>query len=59
MRAWSEKTEIAARPVHPVAGIARGKFFDWKKRYGPFAYYWTGGTSPTAVYTTVMMARIE
>ncbi len=25
----------------------------------PYAYYWTGGTSPTAVYKTVMMARIE
>ncbi len=25
----------------------------------PRAYYWTGGTSPTAVYKTVMMARIE
>lgn len=25
----------------------------------PYAYYWTGGTSPTAVYKTVMMGRIE
>lgn len=25
----------------------------------PRAYYWTGGTSPTAVYTTVVMGRIE
>ncbi len=25
----------------------------------PRAYYWTGGTSPTAVYKTVMMGRIE
>jgi putative transposase len=31
---WSEKTEIAADRFIRWVGVARGKFFDWKKRYG-------------------------
>jgi len=34
VRAWSEKTEIAADRFIRWIGVARGKFFDWKKRYG-------------------------
>jgi hypothetical protein len=33
VRAWSDKTEIAADRFIPWIGIARGKFFEWK-RYG-------------------------
>lgn len=34
MRAWSNKTEQPAEKFVGWLGIARGKFFDWKKRYG-------------------------
>lgn len=34
VRAWSEKTEVAADRFIRWIGVARGKFFDWKKRYG-------------------------
>ena len=34
MRAWSDKTEIAADRFVAWIGIARGKFFAWKNRYG-------------------------
>ena len=34
VRDWSEKTEIAADRFVLWMGIARGKFFDWRKRYG-------------------------
>jgi len=32
--AWSEKTELCQAYFISQLGIARGKFFDWKKRYG-------------------------
>jgi len=32
--AWSEKTEIPAKSIVRWIGISRGKFYDWKKRYG-------------------------
>ena len=31
---WSEKTEISATIFARWLGIARGKFYEWKKRYG-------------------------
>src|SRR5262249_8568607 len=34
VRVWSDKTEIAADRFVGWIGIARGKFFAWKKRYG-------------------------
>jgi putative transposase len=34
VRDWSDKTEIAADRFVSWIGIARGKFFDWRKRYG-------------------------
>jgi transposase InsO family protein len=34
VRAWSDKTEVAADLFIRWIGVARGKFFDWKKRYG-------------------------
>jgi putative transposase len=34
VRAWSDKTEIAADQFVRWIGIARGKFFAWRKRYG-------------------------
>ena len=34
MRVWSDKTEIAAERFVAWIGMARGKFFAWKKRYG-------------------------
>jgi transposase InsO family protein len=34
VRAWSDKTEIAADRFIAWIGVARGKFFEWKKRYG-------------------------
>jgi putative transposase len=34
VRDWSDKTEIAADRFVFWIGIARGKFFEWKKRYG-------------------------
>ena len=34
MREWSGKTELPAEKFVGWLGIARGKFFDWKKRYG-------------------------
>lgn len=34
MRNWSGKTELPAAKFVGWLGIARGKFFDWKKRYG-------------------------
>jgi putative transposase len=34
VRAWSEKTELPVERFIGWIGIARGKFFDWRKRYG-------------------------
>jgi transposase InsO family protein len=34
VREWSAKTEIPAERFIGWIGIARGKFFDWRKRYG-------------------------
>jgi putative transposase len=34
VRNWSEKTEIPAGHFIGWIGIAHGKFFDWRKRYG-------------------------
>jgi len=34
VRRWSEKTEIPAARLVGWAGLARSKFFDWKRRYG-------------------------
>ncbi len=34
MRAWSDKTEIAVERFIAWLGVARGKFFNWQKRYG-------------------------
>ena len=34
VRVWSDKTEIIAERFISWLGISRGKFFDWKKRYG-------------------------
>jgi putative transposase len=34
VRTWSGKTELPAEKFVGWIGIARGKFFDWKKRYG-------------------------
>jgi hypothetical protein len=34
VRAWSDKMEIAAGRLIAWIGVARGKFFEWKKRYG-------------------------
>ncbi len=34
MRAWSANTEIAADRFVAWIGVARGKFFAWKRRYG-------------------------
>jgi putative transposase len=34
VRDWSGKTEIPAERFIGWIGIARGKFFDWRKRYG-------------------------
>lgn len=34
VRIWSEKTEIIAERYVSWLGVSRGKFFDWKKRYG-------------------------
>ena len=34
MRVWSNKTEIAIEHFIEWIEIARGKFFDWCKRYG-------------------------
>lgn len=34
MRVWADKTELAAERFIPWIGISRGKFFEWKKRYG-------------------------
>ena len=34
MREWSDKTEIPAERFVGWIGIARGKFFAWRKRYG-------------------------
>jgi len=31
---WSEKTEIAAERFVGWIGISRGKYYDWRKRYG-------------------------
>lgn len=31
---WSEKTELSAERIVRWIGMGRGKFFDWKKRYG-------------------------
>jgi transposase InsO family protein len=31
---WSEKTEISAERFVAWSGISRGKFYDWRKRYG-------------------------
>lgn len=34
MRVWADKTEIAAERFVRWIGISRGKYFDWKLRYG-------------------------
>ena len=34
MSAWASETELAAERFVAWIGVARGKFFDWKKRYG-------------------------
>jgi putative transposase len=34
VRDWSTKTEVAADRFVGWIGVGRGKFFDWKKRYG-------------------------
>lgn len=34
MRYWSEKTEIAAKTWVRWIGVSKGKYFDWKARYG-------------------------
>jgi transposase InsO family protein len=34
VRTWSEKTELPVERFIAWIGIARGKFFDWRKRYG-------------------------
>lgn len=33
VRAWSDKTEVAAERFIAWLGIAPGKFFAWRKRY--------------------------
>jgi len=34
VRVWADKTELSAERLIRWIGVARGKFFDWKKRYG-------------------------
>jgi putative transposase len=34
VRVWADKTELAAERFIRWIGVARGKFFDWKQRYG-------------------------
>ena len=34
VRTWSERTEIPAARFITWIGVARGKFYDWQKRYG-------------------------
>jgi transposase InsO family protein len=34
VREWSDKTEIAAEQFVGWIGISRGKYYDWRKRYG-------------------------
>ena len=34
VRAWTDKTELPVERFVGWLGIARGKFFDWQKRYG-------------------------
>lgn len=34
MQGWSEKTELPVSQLVAWAGIARGRFYDWKQRYG-------------------------
>ena len=34
VREFSERTELPVRQVVGWLGIARGKFFDWRQRYG-------------------------
>jgi putative transposase len=34
VRVWAEKTELSAERFIRWIGVARGKYFDWKKRYG-------------------------
>jgi putative transposase len=34
VQAWSDKTELPVERFIGWIGIARGKFFDWRKRYG-------------------------
>jgi putative transposase len=34
VRTWSEKTELPAEKFVGWLGVARGKFFDWRTRYG-------------------------
>ena len=34
VHAWSQKTELSVEKFIGWIGIARGKFFDWRKRYG-------------------------
>jgi len=34
VRVWAEKSELTAERFIAWIGVARGKFFDWKQRYG-------------------------
>ena len=34
VREWSDKTEIGAEQFVRWIGISRGKYYDWRKRYG-------------------------
>ena len=34
MQRWAEKTELPLSQLIGWAGIARGRFYDWKQRYG-------------------------
>lgn len=34
MERWSEKTELPLSQLVAWAGIGRGRFYDWKQRYG-------------------------
>ena len=31
---WSARTELPVRTLVDWLGVARGKFYDWRKRYG-------------------------
>ena len=34
MRYWSERTELDCKQFISWLGIAKGKFYDWRQRYG-------------------------